>query len=202
MLREDFITTQYIWSLENEHVFVTKARNEAERGNFYQFTRLVQLHTQSIRRQLDDVPASVEWAYIYIELWHRMGGHIPNYAWHSDNADKYHISKRLLAEHSAARAATNPCAEINISNLQSCVLASEPKKETPMSKQITFKTITYINNADVTALSDEQLIDAIKTIEKEIADLKGVTTKSKKIEAKISDAEATLAKVVEVLDAR
>jgi hypothetical protein len=71
-----------------------------------------------------------------------------------------------------------------------------------MSKQITFKTITYINNADVTALSDEQLIDAIKTIEKEIADLKGVTTKSKKIEAKISDAEATLAKVVEVLDAR
>ena len=187
MIREDFITAQYIWALENEHVFVTKARHEAERDNFYQFTRLVQTYTQQLRRHLDDVPASVEWAYIYIEMWHRMGGHQPNYGWHSDNADKYHISKRLVAEEMAAKQPTQ---------------STETTEEINMSNKITFKTVTYINNADVTALTDEQLIDAIKIIEREIADLKGVTTKSKKIEAKIADAEATLAKVVEVLDAR
>jgi hypothetical protein len=71
-----------------------------------------------------------------------------------------------------------------------------------MSNQITFKTVTYINNNDVMTLTDEQLITYIKAIEREIADLKSVATKSKKIEAKIADAEATLAKVVEVLDSK
>ena len=187
MIREDFITAQYIWALENEHVFVTKARHEAERGNFYQFARLAKRYAGDVAAILDDEPSLFEWAFIYIEMWHRMGGEYPDCFWHSDNADKYLNSKSLVAQAMATKQPTHP---------------TETTEEINMSKQITFKTITYINNADVTALTDEQLIDAIKTIEREIADLKGVTTKSKKIEAKIADAEATLAKVVEVLDAR
>ena len=187
MIREDFLTVQYIWALENEHAFVIKARNEAERGNFHQLTRLVESSTRGIRRDIDDTPSVAEWAFLYIELWHRMGGHLPNYGWRSYDADKYHYNKRLFAEALAAKQPTQ---------------STETPEETDMSNKITFKTVTYINNADVTALTDEQLIDAIKTIEREIADLKGVVAKSKKIEAKIADAEATLAKVVEVLDAR
>lgn len=79
---------------------------------------------------------------------------------------------------------------------------TEPTQEIPMSNKVEFKTVTYINNVDVTTLSDEQLIDAVKTIENEISDLGAVKTKSKKIEAKIAEAQTTLAKVVEVLDAR
>ena len=191
MIREDFLTAQYIWALENEHVFVTKARHEAERDNFYRFTRLVRDYLYPIRSVLKDILPTAEWAFIYIELWHRMGGAYPHAGWHADNADKYHVSKRLVAEAMAA-------AKLQTKPTQS----TETTEEINMSNKITFKTVTYINNADVTALTDEQLIDAIKTIEREIADLKGVTTKSKKIEAKIADAEATLAKVVEVLDAR
>ena len=190
MIREDFITAQYIWALENEHVFVTKARHEAERGNFHRFTSLVQSHTRDLRMQLDDNPTSVEWAYLFIEMWSRMGGYHPDDTdgeWKAYDSSKYNYNKRLVAEEMAAKQPTQ---------------STETTEEINMSKQITFKTVTYINNADVTALTDEQLIDAIKTIEREIADLKGVTTKSKKIEAKIADAEATLAKVVEVLDAR
>lgn len=186
MIREDFITPQYIWALENEHVFVTKARHEAERGTFYQFGRLVVSSTRGIRRDIDDTPSVAEWAFLYIELWHRMGGHPPNCGWRLQDADSYHLQKRRLAEHAANQSTET----------------TETTEETNMSNKITFKTVTYINNADVTALTDEQLIDAIKTIEREIADLKGVVAKSKKIEAKIADAEATLAKVVEVLDAR
>lgn len=79
---------------------------------------------------------------------------------------------------------------------------TKPTQEIPMSNKVEFKSVTYINNVDVTTLSDEQLIDAVKTIEAEIIDLKAVQTKSKKIEAKIAEAQATLAKAVEVLDAR
>jgi hypothetical protein len=189
VIREDFITAQYIWALENEHVFVTKARHEAERNNFHQFRTLVERSTRELRRGLDDVPSDVEWAYLFIELWTRMGGYHPDDTdgeWHSDDANKYYYQASLLNRHVAKQPTQS----------------TETTEETDMSNKITFKTITYINNADVTALTDEQLIDAIKTIEREIADLKGVTTKSKKIEAKIADAEATLAKVVEVLDAR
>lgn len=186
MIREDFITTQYIWSLENEQVFVTKARHEVERGNFRQFTGYVQYYTRDLRRELQDVPSAVEWAYLFTEMWARMGGHTPNYGWHSQDADMHHQQRRMLAEH----AADQPFQLI------------ETTEETNMSNKVIFKTVTFINNADVTGLSEEQLIDAIKTIEREIADLKSVATKSKKIEAKIADAEATLAKVVEVLDGR
>ena len=190
MIREDFITTQYIWALENEYVFVTKARHEAERNNFHQFRTLVERSTRELRRGLNDVPSAVEWAYIYIEMWHRMGGYHPDDTdgeWGAYDSAKYCHNKRLVTEAMAAKQPTQ---------------STETTEEINMSQQITFKNVTYINNNDVTALTDEQLIGFIKAIEREIADLKGVTTKSKKIEAKIADAEATLAKVVEVLDAR
>lgn len=51
-------------------------------------------------------------------------------------------------------------------------------------------------------MSDDQLIDAIKKVEKEIEDLGSVKTKSKKIEAKVSEANETLNKLVTLLDAR
>jgi hypothetical protein len=186
VIREDHITTQYVWSLENEHVFVTKARHEAERDNFYQFQKLVAGSAKPLYRALDDVLLREEWAYLYLELWHRMGGYQPNYGWRSDDADRYHLCKQLIAK----AMATNP------------TQSTETPEETNMSNQITFKTVTYINNNDVMTLTDEQLITYIKAIEREIADLKSVATKSKKIEAKIADAEATLTKVVEVLDSK
>lgn len=186
MIREDHITTQYVWALENEHVFATKARHEAERDNFYQFERLVAATAGPLYRAQDDVIHPEEWAYLCLELWHRMGGYQPNYGWRSDNADRYHRCKHLIA----FAMATNS------------TQSTETPEETNMSNQITFKTVTYINNNDVMTLSDEQLITYIKAIEREIADLKSVATKSKKIEAKIADAEATLAKVVEVLDSK
>lgn len=184
-IREDHITTQYIWTLENEQVFVTKARHEAERNNFYQFTRLVQVYSHEIRRQLGDAPSSLEWAFIYVELWHRMGGHKPHREWHSDNADKYHISMRLLAEHAASQP----------------IQSTETKEETTMTT-ITIKNVTLINNTDVSTMTDDQLINAVRQLEQEISHYESVKTESKKIKAKVADLHTTLAKVVEVLDAR
>jgi len=77
----------------------------------------------------------------------------------------------------------------------------EATQESAMAS-IEIKNITYINNTDVTTMTDEQLIDAIKRVENEIVDLRGVVTVSAKIKAKIAGLEETLAKVVAILDAR
>ena len=90
------------------------------------------------------------------------------------------------------------------------VVKAKPQPETPQPEttqektmaSVEIKTITYINDADVTKLTDAQLIDAIKTIEAEVADLSGVKTQSAKIKAKIDSMNETLAKVVAILDAR
>jgi hypothetical protein len=78
---------------------------------------------------------------------------------------------------------------------------TQPIQENPMPS-IEIKNITYINNADVRALSDEQLIDSIKQLETEIADLGLVKTESAKIKAKIDELQDTLTHVVAILDAR
>lgn len=77
----------------------------------------------------------------------------------------------------------------------------EPTQENTMAS-IEIKNITFINNTDVTTMTDEQLIDAIKRLENEATDLRGVVTASTKIKAKIAGLEETLAKVVAILDAR
>lgn len=77
----------------------------------------------------------------------------------------------------------------------------QPKKENTMAS-IELKTVTYINDADVTKLTDEQLISFIKKLEAEYGALESVGTKSIKIEAKKAEIKETLAKVVAILDAR
>jgi len=79
--------------------------------------------------------------------------------------------------------------------------------ETQLSQEnnmasIEIKNITFINNVDVTTLTDEQLIDSIKNLEAEIAGLQAVKTESTKVKAKIAALEDTLTKVVAILDAR
>ena len=65
-----------------------------------------------------------------------------------------------------------------------------------------FETRHFVYGLDVANMSAGQLIDAIKRIEAEIADLKGVKAKSEHIKKRIAELEAMMAKVVEVLDTK
>lgn len=67
---------------------------------------------------------------------------------------------------------------------------------------IAFETRHYVFGIDVSTMSSGQLIEAIKRIEGEIADLKAVKTKSKHITEKIKSLDEMLGKVVEQLDAQ
>lgn len=65
-----------------------------------------------------------------------------------------------------------------------------------------FETRHFVNGRDVKGMSDNELIEAIRRLENEIADLKTVKTKSKAITKKIEELGDMLSKTVEILDAR
>ena len=78
----------------------------------------------------------------------------------------------------------------------------QTESETIMNTTPAFQTKHYVFGQDVSAMSTSQLIDSIKRVEKEIADLKAVATTSTKIGAMVEDLTSMLAKIVEVLDAQ
>lgn len=209
--RVDHLVTQYVWAIENDSKVVPGLKEKIRDGHFRDFSAAIRTVILPIRRLIGENDLLVwEVAYIYMETWFRLGGYgkalttsSGNRVWQecvtSLNTVGLHYTDRGVRSFSAPT--INPCAEINLSQPQPCVLA-EPEKEVPVSKKIIIANVTFINNVDVTTMKEDQLIDAIKTIEAEIADLKAVKTKSVKITAKIAEAQATLTKVVEILDSR
>lgn len=208
--RQQHMTIQYIWALENEQAFMLKARHEVERGNFSAYRRLVGAYIRPVRQMLeedkDGALSGPEWSFLYLELWSRLGG--CNIS-HSNDLAEFQFQLQRLNEAGfdltkngvVRRPKENPCAEIQLGTTQPCNL-QQPEGEEAMCNTITIVHKTLINSVDVTTMSDEQLIDAIKKVEKEIEELKSVKTKSKKIAAKVQEANDTLAKLVELLDAR
>lgn len=113
---------------------------------------------------------------------------------------------------------TNPCNEILLEVEKHCSLANEhfarvaDTLETIKEKHMTtaintnptvaIETRTIIFGRDASTLSEQDLIDAIKKVEGDIAKLKEVKTSSKKIAANIEALQTQLAAIVEVLDAR
>lgn len=75
-------------------------------------------------------------------------------------------------------------------------------KEQEIMNATAFATKHFIFGQDTSAMTEDQLIEAIKKIEAEIANLKQVKTASKKIGARIEELNAMLTNVVGVLDAK
>jgi hypothetical protein len=213
--RVDHLVTQYVWALENDSEIVPSLKEKVRDGHFRDFSVAIRNAILPIRRLIGDYNKPEEllvWelAYIYLETWFRLDGYgkalttqSSNRVWQEsvtsiNTVGLYYTDRGVRT---SPQPTTNPCAEILISQPQPCVLA-EPEKEIPVSKKIIIANVTFINNVDVTTMKEDQLIDAIKTIEAEIADLKAVKTKSAKIAAKIAEAQETLTKVVEILDSR
>lgn len=65
-----------------------------------------------------------------------------------------------------------------------------------------FQTLHLVFGVNVEYMSPAQLVDAIKRVESEIADLKAVKTKSAYIAGQVKELETMLAKIVETLDAK
>lgn len=121
--------------------------------------------------------------------------------------------RKLKAPESAPHT-SNPCGEIAL-HLQSAAghldrvannLETIMKENQTMSlttnPNVAIETKTVIFGQDAASMSEQQLIDAIKRVEGDIAKLKEVKTSSKKIASNIKELEAQLDAIVAVLDAR
>lgn len=221
--RLDHMTVQYIWGLENDQVFMVKAKHEVERGNFSQFRRLVGSYIMPIRKMLDEDKAhalsGVEWSFLYLEMWKRLGGggspgsfsHSNNYAEFDYQLDRLIDGGYCLTTRGVEKRQDNSCAESSLS--QPCNINPEGelsmndnyttgKITNPVKMAPAFETKNYIFGNDVEHMSEDALIQAIKRVEEQIADLKAVKTKSTKIAANIAKLQEQLASIVAELDKR
>jgi len=224
--RLDHMTVQYVWALENNQAFMVRAKNEVERGHFSQFRRIVGTSIMPIRKLLGEEDrfalSGPEWSFLYLEMWKRLGGACSAYGFSSDsNMAEFNFQlERLQAAGYCytttgvrKRQDSNPCVEISLGAPQPCQL--NPEGELPMNDNYSkayptgtvtlapaFETKSYIFGNDVKNMTEEGLISAIKRVEEQIADLKAVKTKSKKIAANVAKLEEALASIVAELDAR
>lgn len=225
--RLDHMTVQYIWALENENTFMVRAKHEVERGNFSQFRRLVGGYIMPVRRAVGEAEANalsgVEWSFLHIEMWKRLGGscsacgfsHSNNYAEFKYQLDRLNEAGYCLTHRGVEkRQDKNPCAKISLGESQPCTLQI-PEGEDSMNDNYTtgkitnpvqmapaFETKNYIFGNEVSGMSEDALISAIKRVEEQIADLKAVKTKSTKIAANIAKLQDQLASIVAELDKR
>lgn len=74
------------------------------------------------------------------------------------------------------------------------------QEQTMNNTTLAFNTVHYVFGVDVSKMSDPELIDAIRKVEAQIAELKTVKSASKKIAAKIDELETMLASIIKHLD--
>lgn len=86
-------------------------------------------------------------------------------------------------------------------NRESVGTTSTTEKEEE-SMNITVETKHYVAGRDVETMTANDLIKAVKDLEKEIAELKSVNSESKYIEKRIKELQTTLKDVVKHLDSK
>lgn len=87
---------------------------------------------------------------------------------------------------------------LELVNAETTPLTTKVYKDPPM---LTIESRTFINGADAKDYSDDMLIKKISETEAEIAKLKTIETKSKKIVDRIAQLEAGAKQLAEILDA-
>lgn len=124
--------------------------------------------------------------------------------------DFVHIEERLAA-HIASESTTRVDGDKRIHHFgipaditgrrPTCVFVDDIIKETTVSK-LTFSTKFLINGSDISELDNANIYARISAEEKRIADLEKIDNKPKRLVAEITEAKATLKKLVDHLDAQ
>lgn len=171
-----WLEQQYVWAIENDAAAISRIKQQAT------FSQHCGAAISTIVRKIASeagftAPRGVEMNYIITE-----------------------VNRRILGRTTGVRykGPVSPQPEF-----QEFPLTTE--KEEIMNTQtsvVAFETVHYVYGTDVAKMTDDQLVDAIKQVEAEIAKLDVVKTKSKKIDAKKAELNDMLAKIVETLDGR
>lgn len=191
----DMLTTQYVWTVQNDFKWFDGASSAWLHNNLRQFDRESYLAIRRASRDLGGI-LTAEWTeWVVVELRRQFMQSKVNY----DEPVPSNFLKYLPedTEDHMAKAETilNPVQE----NLENTI--EETRKQNIMN-QTAFSTKHFVYGQDVSDMTEEQLIEAIKKIEGEIDNLKTVKTKSKKITDKIAALEVMLGSVVLALDSK
>lgn len=192
--RKEHLYNQYVLAIVNNGDWHNRASKHIRPGGAPSFYNLTYEYLKNEAVMLNEsVPNDLERACIYLECWRYYGGTADMFM-HGLDPNNSMIGRavtKLLAEERAS---------------QQPVSQPEPSQEEPAvnntNATIAFETKHYVYGMDVANMSAGQLIEAIKKIEAEIADLKLVKSKSEHIKKRIAELEDMLAKVVQVLDSK
>lgn len=201
--REDWLTTQYVWAIENERGWSDEVALSVQTDNFGGFRRRTANYINTIHKLVANdhdcnKPKEIEWAFIVLTLWLNKGG--SKYAVLVDpGVLKPHYAALLDGLHNKRRGPHEPH---ETEATEAVPNETETQEEITMNQAATvaFVTKSYIYGKDVEQMSEAELIDAIRSVEAQIASLKMVQTPSKKIAAKIAELEDMLKKIVATLD--
>lgn len=187
----DHLTTQYVWVVQNEYVWKVKVDAAVSHNNFNQFKRVCWEQIARIARLNQETVFGEQTSWITNELMRQYfeGRHnVPSdfLPWFLSQIDEDTAKAKTILDSVE-------------DELQNAIFTT---KESNIMNTTAFSTVHFIFGQDVKLLNEAQLIEAIKKVEGEIANLKTVKTASKKIEAKIVELEAMLASIVAVLDAK
>lgn len=199
-IRKHHLHTQYVLRLINDGEWYRRCGRHLD-GSADELRHVPPATTEFIKRlanSLGEMSSLEERAYIYLQLAEHYG-----YSWADmrnsirGGGDLRDVMTALIDERINERNNATPATETPQPIQQEEAPVNQTTQAVPA-----FETKHYVFGQDVGNMTEGQLVDAIKRIENEIADLKTVKTKSTKIAAKIAELNAMLAKVVEVLDAK
>lgn len=144
--------------------------------------------TEKLARHLGDGPLNYEdRAYVYFECWKHYGGDRASFMRNQYDGIAEAMNRQSVDALPAPQPASQP----------------EPQEDQPVNNTTpAFETKHFVFGMDVANMTPGQLLEAIKKIENEIAEMKLVKSKSEFIKRRIAELEGMLAKVVEVLDAK
>ena len=205
--REDWLTTQYVWAIENESAWSDEVEGLALANRFGTFRRRTANYINATHKLVVAAnesfcakPKELEWAFIVFSLWINKGGN-PDAVLADPGVLKPAYTELLseLDELDDLGSVRNKPQETEATN------ETETQEENTMNQTVAISTVafatkSYVYGKDVEQMSEGELINAIRSVEAEIASLKTVQTPSKKIATKIAELEEMLKKIVGVLD--
>ncbi len=204
--RLDYLTTQYVWSIQNESAWSRYAAAYVRTSRYDAFYKITVQYIVSTSRAIMNcgeifiTPEKSEIGFIAQTLWEEMGGvanRIPN-QYRYDPAPTQEMKALEVEIESHVKSAATHFAKL-ADNLNQ-TLKENHTMQTNQDKAFEIKTVIF--GKDASLMSEEELIAAIKHIEGSIAKLKEVKTASKKIAANIEALEEDVQKIVSVLDTR
>jgi hypothetical protein len=194
---EEYIFTQYALTLINDGMWYTMTRRSVANKNYGEFRKVTHKFINALMRSNNDVSSrsdhSVDTHFIeylirrtYFMLWQHEGA--------PETSSDIYISDRTTLNTLAARSGHTAPPITLTSTIESKPIMSS-------NASIPFQSVNYVYGQDVKALEPKDLINSIKRVEKEIADLKTVQTSSTKITSMIEGLTTMKDQMVAALDA-